>query len=97
MNKFKTSFRHELSTTPLAYARGSVLHYTWAAFADDCFGGLAMAPMGLPPVLDIFTSILTAPVIVASMFMMVFCVVRPGRYRVSKNRSGAPLAQLQTE
>src|SRR5438046_9532753 len=48
--------------------------YSWAAFAGDCFGGiiaalialpygLAMASlMGLPPVLGIFTSILTAPV-----------------------------------
>ena len=47
--------------------------YSWAAFAGDCFGGviaalialpygLAMASlMGLPPVLGIFTSILTAP------------------------------------
>jgi SulP family sulfate permease len=106
------------------------LHYSWAAFAGDCFGGLiaalialpyglAMASlMGLPPVLGIFTSILTAPVtallgrnplliggtasatvpfvaiavrqqgiggaakisIVASIFMMVFCVLRLGRY-----------------
>src|SRR5438445_5527895 len=51
------------------------LHYSWAAFAGDCFGGviaalialpygLAMASlMGLPPVLGVFTSILTAPVI----------------------------------
>ena len=106
------------------------LHYTWPAFAGDCFGGviaalialpygLAMASlMGLPLVLGIFTSILTAPVtalfgrnplliggtasatvpfvamavrqqgiggaakisIVASIFMMVFCVLRLGRY-----------------
>src|SRR5438067_885659 len=50
-------------------------HYSWAAFAGDCFGGviaalialpygLAMASlMGLPPVLGVLTSILTAPVI----------------------------------
>jgi SulP family sulfate permease len=106
------------------------LRYSWRAFAGDCFGGviaalialpygLAMASlMGLPPVLGIFTSILTAPVtallgrnplliggtasatvpfvalavkqqgiggaakisIVASIFMMVFCVLRLGRY-----------------
>src|ERR1700681_1362676 len=49
--------------------------YSWAALAGDCFGGviaalialpygLAMAAlMGLPPVLGVFTSILTAPVI----------------------------------
>ncbi len=104
--------------------------YSWAAFAGDCFGGiiaalialpygLAMASlMGLPPVLGIYTSILTGPVtamlgrnplliggtasatvpfvaiavrqqgiggaakisIVASIFMMVFCVLRLGRY-----------------
>jgi sulfate permease, SulP family len=104
--------------------------YNWAAFAGDCFGGiiaalialpygLAMASlMGLPPVLGIYTSILTGPVtallgrnplliggtasatvpfvaiavrqqgiggaakisIVASIFMMVFCVLRLGRY-----------------
>jgi SulP family sulfate permease len=104
--------------------------YSWAAFAGDCFGGviaalialpygLAMASlMGLPPVLGIFTSILTAPLtaalgrnplliggtasatvpfvalavrhqgiggaakisIVASVFMMVFCVLKLGRY-----------------
>src|SRR6202171_679421 len=48
-------------------------NYSWEAFAGDCFGGviaalialpygLAMASlMGLPPVLGIFTSILTAP------------------------------------
>jgi len=47
--------------------------YTWTLFAGDCFGGviaalialpygLAMASlMGLPPVLGVFTSILTAP------------------------------------
>jgi SulP family sulfate permease len=106
------------------------LKYTWAAFAGDCFGGiiaalialpygLAMASlMGLPPVLGIYTSILTGPVtamlgrnplliggtasatvpfvaiavrqqgiggaakisIVASIFMLVFCVLRLGRY-----------------
>jgi len=105
-------------------------HYSWAALAGDCFGGiiaalialpygLAMASlMGLPPVLGVFTSLLTAPVtallgrnplliggtasatvpfiaiavrhqgiggaaklsIVASFFMMVFCVLRLGRY-----------------
>jgi SulP family sulfate permease len=50
------------------------LKYSWAAFAGDCFGGtiaalialpygLAMASlMGLPPVLGIYTSILTGPV-----------------------------------
>jgi len=104
--------------------------YSWAAFAGDCFGGiiaalialpygLAMASlMGLPPVLGIYTSILTGPVtailgrnplliggtasatvpfvaiavrqqgiggaakisIVASIFMLVFCVLRLGRY-----------------
>jgi SulP family sulfate permease len=104
--------------------------YSWAAFAGDCFGGviaalialpygLAMAAlMGLPPILGIFTSILTAPVtallgrnplliggtasatvpfvalavrqqglggaakvsIVASIFMLVFCSLRLGRY-----------------
>src|SRR5438105_8742052 len=48
--------------------------YSWAAFAGDCFGGviaalialpygLSMASlMGLPPVLGIFTSILTGPI-----------------------------------
>src|SRR5581483_3183969 len=48
--------------------------YSWQALAGDCFGGvlaaliampygLAMAAlMGLPPVLGIFTSILTAPI-----------------------------------
>src|ERR1700682_4671564 len=48
--------------------------YSWAALAGDCFGGmiaalialpygLAMASlMGLPPVLGIFTSILTGPI-----------------------------------
>jgi SulP family sulfate permease len=106
------------------------LKYSWAAFAGDCFGGtiaalialpygLAMASlMGLPPVLGIYTSILTGPVtailgrnplliggtasatvpfvaiavrqqgiggaakisIVASIFMLVFCVLRLGRY-----------------
>src|ERR1700724_3668598 len=104
--------------------------YSWAAFAGDCFGGiiaalialpygLAMASlMGWPPVLGIYTSILTGPVtailgrnplliggtasatvpfvaiavrqqgiggaakisILASIFMMVFCVLRLGRY-----------------
>ena len=104
--------------------------YTLRTFVGDCFGGmiaalialpygLAMASlMGLPPVLGIFTSILTAPItallgrnpvliggtasatvpfialavkqqglggaakvsIVASVFMMVFCVLRLGRY-----------------
>jgi len=106
------------------------VNYSWRAFAGDCFGGviaalialpygLAMASlMGLPPVLGIFTSILTAPVtaalgrnpmliggtasatvpfvalavrqqgiggaakisILASIFMLVFCVLRLGRY-----------------
>ena len=105
-------------------------HYTLRVFAGDCFGGviaalialpygLAMASlMGLPPVLGIFTSILTAPItallgrnpvliggtasatvpfialavkqqgiggaakvsIVASVFLMVFCVLKWGRY-----------------
>src|SRR6202162_839326 len=104
--------------------------YTARVFVGDCFGGviaalialpygLAMASlMGLPPVLGIFTSILTAPItaglgrnplliggtasatvpfvalavrnqglggaakisIVASVFMMVFCVLKLGRY-----------------
>lgn len=104
--------------------------YTLRAFAGDCFGGiiaalialpygLAMASlMGLPPVLGIFTSILTAPItavlgrnpvliggtasatvpfialavkqqgiggaakisLVAAIFMLVFCVLRLGRY-----------------
>jgi SulP family sulfate permease len=104
--------------------------YSWAAFAGDCFGGiiaalialpygLAMAAlMGLPPVLGIYTSIITGPVtallgrnplliggtasatvpfvaiavrqqgiggaakisIVASIFMLVFCVLRLGRH-----------------
>src|SRR5712675_1626370 len=104
--------------------------YSWAAFAGDCFGGiiaalialpygLAMASlMGLPPVLGLFTSLLTAPItailgrnpvliggtasatvpfialavksqgiggaakvsIVASVFMMAFCVLRVGRH-----------------
>ena len=104
--------------------------YDLRAFFGDCFGGiiaalialpygLAMATlMGLPPVLGIFTSILTAPIIallgknpvliggtasatvpfialavkqqgiggaakvsiVAAIFMMVFCVLRWGRY-----------------
>src|SRR5438094_8653708 len=48
--------------------------YSWAHFAGDCFGGviaalialpygLAMASlMGLPPVLGIFTSIITGPI-----------------------------------
>src|ERR1700730_149738 len=104
--------------------------YSWTALAGDCFGGviaalialpygLAMASlMGLPPILGIFTSILTAPVtallgrnplliggtasatvpfvalavrqqgiggaakgsIVASIFMLVFCVLRLRRY-----------------
>src|SRR5260370_23137007 len=107
-----------------------LVNYGWAAFAGDCFGGLiaalialpyglAMASlMGLPPVLGILTSILTAPVtallgrnplliggtasatvpfvaiavrqqgiggaakisIVASIFMLVFCVLKLGRY-----------------
>ena len=104
--------------------------YTIRVFLGDCFGGaiaalialpygLAMASlMGLPPVLGIFTSILTAPItallgrnpvliggtasatvpfiafavkhqgiggaakvsIVAAIFMLVFCVLRWGRY-----------------
>jgi MFS superfamily sulfate permease-like transporter len=106
------------------------LHYNWGALAGDCCGGviaalialpygLAMASlMGLPPVLGVFTSLLTAPVtallgrnplliggtasatvpfvaiavrqqgiggaakisLVASIFMLVFCVLRLGRY-----------------
>lgn len=110
--------------------RGIRANYGWKDLAGDCFGGviaalialpygLAMASlMGLPPVLGIFTSILTAPVtaalgrnplliggtasatvpfvaiavrqqgiggaakisIVASVFMLVFCVLRFGRY-----------------
>src|SRR3954471_24831342 len=109
------------------------LNYSLKQFSGDCFGGaiaalialpygLAMASlMGLPPVLGLFTSLLTAPItallgrnpvliggtasatvpfianavmgqgiggaakvsIVASVFMMVFCVMRLGRY-VSK-------------
>jgi SulP family sulfate permease len=104
--------------------------YSWRLFAGDCFGGviaalialpygLSMAAlMGLPPVLGVLTSVITAPVtaflgrnpvliggtasatvpfistavkqqgiggaakvcIVASVFMMVFCVLRLGRY-----------------
>ncbi len=104
--------------------------YTLRVFAGDCSGGLiaalialpyglAMATlMGLPPVLGIFTSILTAPItallgrnpvliggtasatvpfialavkqqglggaakvsLVASIFMLVFCVLRLGRF-----------------
>lgn len=104
--------------------------YSWEALAGDCFGGviaalialpygLAMASlMGLPPVLGVFTSILTAPItaalgrnplliggtasatvpfvamavkqqgiggaakisIVASIFMLVFCVLKLGRF-----------------
>ena len=56
-------------------ARPGDHHYGWAQFLGDCSGGviaalialpygLAMASlMGLPPVLGVFTSILTAPVI----------------------------------
>lgn len=104
--------------------------YNWRLFAGDCFGGviaalialpygLAMATaMGLPPMLGVLTSVITAPVtamlgrnplliggtssvtiffiaaavrqqgisgaakvsIVASVFMMAFCVLRLGRY-----------------
>lgn len=104
--------------------------YSWKAFAGDCFGGviaalialpygLAMASlMGLPPVLGVFTSLLTAPItavlgrnpvmiggtssvtvpfvaiavkqqgiggaakvtLVAAVFMLVFSVLRMGRY-----------------
>lgn len=107
--------------------------YNWERFLGDCFGGLIAALialpyglsmaalMGLPPILGVVTSILTAPItallgrnpvliggtasatvpfiaaavkaqgiggaakvsIVASVFMMVFCVMRLGRY-VSK-------------
>jgi SulP family sulfate permease len=107
--------------------------YSWRLFAGDCFGGviaalialpygLAMATaMGLPPMLGVLTSVITAPItavlgrnplliggtssvtiffiaaavkkqgisgaakvsIVASVFMMAFCVLRLGRY-VSK-------------
>lgn len=111
----------------------SVKNYSWHQFFGDCFGGmiaalialpygLAMASlMGLPPVMGLFTSLLTAPItailgrnpvliggtasatvpfialavksqgiggaakvsIVASVFMMAFCVLRLGRH-VSK-------------
>jgi sulfate permease, SulP family len=104
--------------------------YSWRLFAGDCFGGviaalialpygLAMATaMGLPPMLGVLTSVITAPItailgrnplliggtssvtiffiaaavkqqgisgaakvsIVASVFMMTFCVLRLGRY-----------------
>jgi len=104
--------------------------YSWRLFAGDCFGGviaalialpygLAMATaMGLPPMLGVLTSVITAPItavlgrnplliggtssvtiffiaaavkkqgisgaakvsIVASVFMMAFCVLRLGRY-----------------
>jgi SulP family sulfate permease len=104
--------------------------YNWRLFAGDCFGGviaalialpygLAMATaMGLPPMLGVLTSVITAPIttllgrnplliggtssvtiffiaaavrqqgisgaakvsIVASVFMMAFCVLRLGRY-----------------
>ncbi len=107
-----------------------VIKYSWHQFFGDCFGGmiaalialpygLAMASlMGLPPVLGLFTSLLTAPItailgrnpvliggtasatvpfialavksqgiggaakvsIVASVFMMAFCVLRFGRH-----------------
>src|SRR5437762_12093722 len=107
-----------------------MLKYSLRQFCGDAFGGaiaamialpygLAMAAlMGLPPVLGIFTSILTAPItallgrnpvliggtasatvpfiasavqqqglggaakvsIVASVLMLVFCVMRLGRY-----------------
>lgn len=107
-----------------------LLKYGWKALAGDCFGGtiaalialpygLAMAAlMGLPPVLGVFTSLLTAPItailgrnpvmiggtasvtvpfvaiavqqqgiggaakvtLAAAMFMMVFSVLRMGRY-----------------
>jgi SulP family sulfate permease len=107
-----------------------VINYSWHQFFGDCFGGmiaalialpygLAMASlMGLPPVLGLFTSLLTAPItavlgrnpvliggtasatvpfialavksqgiggaakvsIVASVFMMAFCVLRFGRH-----------------
>src|SRR6266540_2390800 len=54
--------------------RGSAGRYDWSLFLGDCFGGaiaalialpygLAMASlMGLPPVLGVFTSILTGPI-----------------------------------
>src|SRR5580700_7260969 len=104
--------------------------YSWRLFAGDCFGGviaalialpygLSMAAlMGLPPMLGVLTSVITAPItaflgrnpvliggtasatvpfistavkqqgiggaakvcIVASVFMMAFCVLRLGRY-----------------
>src|SRR5580692_6619987 len=107
--------------------------YSWERFMGDCAGGmiaalialpygLSMAAlMGLPPILGVVTSIMTAPItaifgrnpvliggtasvtvpfiaaavraqgiggaakvtIVASVFMMAFCVLRLGRY-VSK-------------
>jgi SulP family sulfate permease len=110
--------------------RAVVLEYSWHEFFGDCFGGmiaalialpygLAMASlMGLPPVMGLFTSLLTAPItailgrnpvliggtasvtvpfialavksqgiggaakvsIVASVFMMAFCVLRLGRH-----------------
>ncbi|MEO8130476.1 MAG: SulP family inorganic anion transporter, partial [Bryobacteraceae bacterium] len=110
-----------------------IINYSWHKFSGDCFGGmiaalialpygLAMASlMGLPPVMGLFTSLLTAPItaflgrnpvliggtasvtvpfialavksqgiggaakvsIVASVFMMAFCVLRLGRH-VSK-------------
>ena len=110
-----------------------LIKYSWHQFFGDCFGGmiaalialpygLAMASlMGLPPVMGLFTSLLTAPItailgrnpvliggtasatvpfialavksqgiggaakvsIVASVFMMAFCVLRLGRH-VSK-------------
>ena len=114
----------------LLRARGK---YNWESFLGDCAGGLIAALialpyglsmaalMGLPPILGVVTSILTAPItallgrnpvliggtasatvpfiaaavkaqgiggaakvsIVASVFMMAFCVLRLGRY-VSK-------------
>ncbi|HBY63345.1 MAG TPA: SulP family inorganic anion transporter [Solibacterales bacterium] len=110
--------------------RAEWLRYSWSALAGDLSGGLiaalialpyglAMAAlMGLPPVLGLFTSLLTSPItailgrnpvliggtssvtvpfialavashgiggaakitIVAAVFMMVFCVLRLGRY-----------------
>jgi sulfate permease, SulP family len=104
--------------------------YSWRLFAGDCFGGviaalialpygLAMATaMGLPPMLGVLTSVITAPItavlgrnplliggtssvtiffiaaavkqqgiggaakvsVVASVFMMAFCVLRLGRH-----------------
>src|SRR5579862_2464240 len=64
----------EIPRSSAAASLRSRLHYSWSAFTGDCSGGviaalialpygLAMAAlMGLPPVLGLFTSILTAPI-----------------------------------